>query len=68
MELVGPADLVLGDVPLPAPDVRDRLRLRELLAGLAQGLLVALAAGDVRAGAEPPHDLAVGVGAGVWRA
>src|SRR5687767_10956787 len=47
MKLVGPADMVVRDVPFPASDVRDRLRLREPLAGLAQGLLLALPAGDV---------------------
>jgi hypothetical protein len=39
--------------------VRNALRLRQPLLRLAQLLLVALPAGDVGAGAEPPHDLPV---------
>src|SRR5690606_3677518 len=50
VELVGPRDLVGGDVPAPAPDAGDLLRLPELLFARAElGLGLALL-GDVAEG------------------
>src|SRR4029078_8743491 len=50
VELVRPGDLVGGDVPLPAAEVREGLGLAQLRRGLSQLLVCGFSAGEPRRG------------------
>ena len=59
-QLLRPGDLVLPDVPLPAPEARQALGLRDQLLAASQLVLGLAANGDVDAGPHHPGDRAVG--------